>query len=145
MGYSTDFEGELLFTRPLIGPELATVQKLFWMTKDEADHQSLKMSHGDISYVQFEFTKNLDGIKWDGSEKFYQAVEAVNFIIENARVTIPDFGLKGTLKAQGEEVDDRWLLQIGESGWAVSEKIVMKGRKVNCPECGTDFMLEEAE
>jgi hypothetical protein len=52
------------------------------------------------------------------SEKSYYMVEAVNFVIANAKQRIPDFGLKGQLVANTEFEPYDWLLKISEDGWA---------------------------
>ena len=52
------------------------------------------------------------------SEKSYNMVEAVNFIIANARTKIPDFGLKGQLEAFTEFEPHHWYLSVGQDGWA---------------------------
>lgn len=143
MGYTTKFSGELKFTREPTVTELAFVKSLFWIEDKEITGLGLKFSRGRPHYVQFEFTDNFDGIKWDGSEKFYKPVEAVNFIIENLRERFSDLGLKGTMAAQGEECDDRWLLVIGEDGWATEVRQPLTGQKVTCPECRTTFILDD--
>jgi hypothetical protein len=52
------------------------------------------------------------------AEKSDEMVEAVNFIIANARRKIPDFGLKGSLFADTEFEPYHWLLKINSDGWA---------------------------
>jgi len=53
----------------------------------------------------------------------------------------PEFGLEGKLVAQGEDFDDRWVLSI-ENGKAIKKKIEIKGKRVTCPHCGEEFILE---
>jgi hypothetical protein len=55
------------------------------------------------------------------SEKSYNMVEGVNFIVANARLKIPGFGLQGSLFADTEFEPYRWLLKIGADGWAHQE------------------------
>ena len=52
------------------------------------------------------------------SEKSYQMVQAVNFIIANGRERIADFGLKGSLFADTEFEPYHWLLKIDTDGCA---------------------------
>ena len=138
MGYSTEFEGELKFTRELTSTELAAVKKMLWA--DCSDYPEWKHFKGH--YIQFEFTDDFSGIKWDGSEKFYEAVGAVNTLIAEVRKTVPDFGLTGTLYAEGEEADDRWALSIID-GQAVRVDTPPIGTKIICPHCECEFYLEQ--
>ncbi len=124
MGYTTQFDGSLKFNREMTEPELAFIKSMFWL---EGDYSAPWIHpHGKPHYIQLELTKDNDGIQWDGSEKFYDAVEAVNFIIDNAKRQITDFALSGQLLAQGEEVGDIWRLKIDGDGFAkrVNVKVI---------------------
>jgi hypothetical protein len=57
------------------------------------------------------------------SEKSYNLVGGVNFIIVNARTRIPNFGLKGQLRADTEFAPYRWWLRIGPDGMALQVPI----------------------
>ena len=144
MGYSTDFAGELTFTREPTATELAFVTSLFWTNDADIHNRGLRNSKGKLSYIQFELTDNFGGIKWDGSEKFYNAIEAVNFLIENMRFACNGLGLTGSLLAQGEEFEDRWYLVIGDDGWAKRVDHPMVGQTITCPHCGENFAVEAA-
>jgi len=141
MGYTTEFEGELLFTRPITVPELAYIKELFWIDDSDIKSRGLLTGMGKPHYVQFEFNADFTGIKWDGSEKFYNAVEAVNFIIQNIKKEF-GLGLTGQLLADGEESGDVWILAIGEDGWAKRLEIPKVGESVTCPHCEETFNLE---
>ena len=56
------------------------------------------------------------------SEKTYDMVAGVNFIIVNTRTKIPDFGLKGMLAADTEFEPYLWFVKIGKDGMAYGEK-----------------------
>lgn len=143
MGYTTEFEGALKFTRQLTVPELAMLQT--FMGEDPDDHPEWIKNPGDkYSYIQYEITKDFTGIKWDGGEKFYYAVEALNLIIVNMQREFPDFGLTGELHAQGEEVRDRWILAI-EDGKAVKKELKIEGAIYECPHCGEEVITSEAK
>jgi predicted RNA-binding Zn-ribbon protein involved in translation (DUF1610 family) len=43
--------------------------------------------------------------------------------------------------AQGEDIEDRWWLQI-VNGKAMEAPIEIKGKKLTCPHCGEEFILE---
>jgi hypothetical protein len=97
--------------------------------------------HGKPHYVQFQVTKDKSGIEWDGNEKFYEAVKATNFVIDNVRREIPDFSLSGQLEAQGEEIGDHWFLAIGDDGFAHRVEAPKSGDNVHCPHCNHEFQL----
>lgn len=142
MGYSTDFTGALKFTRPMTPTELAYVETLMGFDLPE-DFNGYIFPHGKPHYVQLEVSKDKTGIKWDGNEKFYDAVEAVNFVIDNARRQIADFGLSGQMEAQGEEIGDHWFLVIGEDGFAKRVEAPKVGDVVTCPHCDNEFLLKK--
>ncbi len=130
MGYTTQFKGELKFKTDLTVPQLKELSK--WMGEDCPG----------ASYIKFEITKEMDGIKWDGSEKFYQAVEAVNWLTDHMREQWPDFAFTGELLAQGEEFEDRWRLSVDESGWASKVKMAIDETLVKCPHCRKQFYID---
>lgn len=137
MGYTTKFTGELRFGLELKASELAYIKELFEVD-DVEKGDWIKPEGEQPHYIQFELTPDFGGIQWDGSEKFYNAVGAVNFIIVNARRKIPDFCLTGHLLAAGEDVDDKWSLVI-ENGLAKEVRTPPKGHKITCPHCDEDF------
>ena len=131
MGYSTEIKGELKFTHEVSVPQVKRLNEFFG--EDGRGHLDWDYSKGEIAYIQWQLTKDLDGIKWDGNEKFYEIVNSVNFIIHNMRKEWLEFGLQGELLCQGEEIEDRWYLKIGEDGFAYRQDCKVKTTK--CPEC----------
>jgi len=97
-----------------------------------------------LYYMDLELTDDMDGIKWNGAEKTSPMEHLVNVLIEVAKRDIPDFGLTGEMNAQGEEMDDRWLLRMVDK---VATKIEMKpvGTAVECPHCEGKVYPDEAE
>jgi hypothetical protein len=87
---------------------------------------------------------NFSGLQWDGAEKTYDLIEKVNLIIHEMQKDFPDFGLQGELLAQGESINDRWILNI-ENNVAVERRLAVTGNKVTCPHCGKEFILEESK
>ncbi len=138
MGYQTEFEGTLTFKAPLIAE-----QELFLRTicsgdcENTDDHPEWKKPPGYTGYIQLEITSDKSGIKWDGNEKFYDAIHAVN--------TFPDFGLEGKLLAQGEILKDRWELVIAHDGYAAKQKIKIEGDCYQCPSCGEEVYAIKAK
>jgi hypothetical protein len=140
MGYSTNFSGELRFTSELSASQLAKLSKM--LGADLREHPEWNVDSGKAGYVDLELTEDFAGLRWNGAEKTYFLVESVNTIIRQMRKAMPAFGLTGQLLAQGESIEDRWFLIIGDNGFAQKAEIAIKGQKVRCPHCDRDFMLE---
>lgn len=138
MGYSTRFDGELKFTSDLTAKALAKLNAM--MGEDCRDHKDWN-AH-DLYYIDLELTKDFSALKWNGAEKTYDLDKLVNVVIREMRKEFPDFGLTGSLLAQGEEAEDRWALVIGEDGFASKQKIAITGTRVRCPNCEHKFILE---
>jgi hypothetical protein len=149
MGYSTEFRGEL----KIKNATLPMVKKLkTFLGQDIREHKEWinrtvpcewsNNKQRELTYIDFELTEEMDGIRWDGAEKFYDAVEKVNFITANMKKDFPDFEFEGELLAQGEEFDDRWKL-VMKNGIAYQQQIAIKGKVITCPHCEEKFELEE--
>ena len=148
MGYSTDFSGVLTFKNMLNAAQIARLNKVlgedvrafkyevahFW---DEAKF--------DGYHIDLEFTHDFDGIKWNGTEKTYHMVGAVNGIVKYMKHLFPDFELEGTLDAQGEDVKDKWKLKIVHGVAAKYNEDVDFTEYVQCPDCGHEFKPGENE
>lgn len=139
MGYTTNFDGELKIGGD---PSLSMIKELKkFLGEDMRDHPEWG-DRGECYYIQYELTDEMDGIRWDGSEKFYGAVDAVNIITRNMRETFPDFAFTGELSAQGEDLSDRWRL-VMKNGVAERVDHPRTGKIVQCPDCGHEFELNE--
>lgn len=140
MGYTTTFKGTLKFKSELSAKQLAKVKSFFG--EDCREHPEWDC---EGSYIDLRFTDDFSGIEWDdATEKNYGMVEHVNLIIREMKKDFPDFELEGKLLAQGEEIEDRWVLSI-ENGIAIDKKIELKGTKVTCPHCDEQFIIETDE
>jgi hypothetical protein len=148
MGYTTNFQGALKFKKELTVPELAYMQK--FLGEDLRDSPELMkltpQKDGEITNCQYcidlEVTKNYDGLQWDGAEKSYNMETQVNFLIALMKKKYPGFGLTGYMNAQGEDIEDRWRLEM-QDGKAVKVETPPKGRKVECPHCGGYFYIDD--
>jgi hypothetical protein len=137
MGYTTTFKGELKFTSELAGKALAKVKSFFG--EDCRDHKEWNC---DGSYIDLRLNDDFTGIEWDDeTEKNNGMIEHINLIIDETKKEFPDFGLTGTMVAQGEDAEDRWSINIID-GKAVRTDIVITGQKAKCPHCGETFFLE---
>lgn len=142
MGYCTDFQGALKFSRKMVGKELFIIKQ--YLGEDLRDHPEwgdFKDSYGyGMTHMDFDLSSDFNGIEWNGSEKTYYLTEKVNILIKLVQKDIPDFSLEGQLIAQGEEWDDRWILKMKDNV-AFKEDVVIVGDKVTCPECDCEFVV----
>lgn len=138
MGYTTEFEGVLRFTKPLTIEELVYLES--FLDEHPDNHPEWLKPDSRYGYIQYQVNKDKTGIEWDQEEKFYYSVEAVNLIIANMRNKFPEFGLEGFLRAQGEDISDCWLLKI-VNGVAVKEELPQPGDSIVCPNCNHEFPL----
>lgn len=62
-------------------------------------------------WCQWVPTEDRMGIEWDGGEKFYHYTEWIKYLIE--KILSPrGYTLKGIVKWQGEDMDDRGQIEI---------------------------------
>ena len=106
MGYNTDFSGELFFTEDMTVTGLRRLNELLDLDPDD------RLPGKPPEYVALKVTKSLTGLQWTGAEKTYGMDEVVKWLIARMRETHPNFGLKGTLLAEGEERGDVWHLVV---------------------------------
>ena len=77
-------------------------------------------------WCQWRPTDDGTAIEWDGGEKFYNSVEWMEYLIEHflkpGAVAANELSflqanhvLNGTIKAQGEDMDDRWKLVVTDN------------------------------
>lgn len=142
MGYNTDFTGQLQFTHDLTIKQLVALEAI--CGEDCRDHPEWKDTQ-HCYYVDLQVTKDKDGLEWnEEAEKTYSMPKLVNVVLREMRKQWPEFGLKGHLLAQGDEVNDRWMLVIGEDGWAHKQPIMLEGDSITCPHCGKNFVRSHA-
>jgi hypothetical protein len=152
MGYSTDFMGLLKFKHEPTVAELAKLET--FMGEDIRSHpdwvEDVKKLYPReyLTYINLEITNDGKeapvGICWDGSEKSYDMVAKINFILYEMRKDFPDFDLVGTLEAQGEDASDRWYV-VMEKGQAVDKNafIAPEDEEIECPHCHKFFTLKQ--
>jgi len=138
MGYSTEFKGILKFTNELTASQLAEVKK--FLGEDCRNHPEWAKAR-NLYYVDLELTNDFSGLCWSGAEKTSDMVEIVNMIIHNMKYLYPEFGLCGSLKAQGEDFEDTWEL-VFENNIAVAKKLIRTGNIIKCPYCEQKFEYE---
>lgn len=142
MGYSTEFKGTLKFDGELVTSQLRYLKSI--LGEDVREHKEwwglLEGRAEDLTYIDLELTPEWDGLRWSGAEKTYDLTEKTNLVIELMQQKWPNFVLTGQLEAQGEELDDRWIIAMVD-GRAVHQDVAIVGKIVRCPDCGHKFEL----
>lgn len=138
MGYTTTFNGELKFKKELTASQLAELKKYLGEDRREIGfEEDSEVYETDDEYwynIDLELTNDFSGLKWNGAEKTYGLEHIVNFVTKQMRKKYPDFELVGELNAQGEDTEDRWILQM-ENGKAIRKELKIKLKKCKCPNC----------
>lgn len=86
-------------------------------------------------WFQWELNDSLDGLKWDGDEKFCDADECMEYIIKHTVKKYPNLKFNGIIQAQGEDFDDRWQL-IVKNNKVTRKDVKIAGDVIKCPDCG---------
>lgn len=118
MGYSTTFEGSLKFTADLPIKALTKLTKI--LGEDCREHP--EWGPTSVTHIDLKLCEDFTGIEWNGSEKTYNLPEAIRLVIVLMQKDYPNFGLVGSLEAQGEDADDQWSLICYENAIAIKEK-----------------------
>lgn len=138
MGYSTSFKGELRFTSEPTVSQLVTLKAMC----GENCREHPEWNTTNLGYIDLELTDDFSGLRWNEADKTYDLELIVNVVLGEMRKKWPDFGLTGTLTAQGEDLEDRWELTIGEDGLAHKLPLPPTGKIVKCPSRAKRFEIE---
>ena len=145
MGYTTQFDGELRFIKPLTDEQRIALENIF--DEDVRDHEDdwgVDTRETYMSYVDLEFNDDNTGMRWNGAEKTYEMDSLINLVLRLMREKWPDFGVEGKMLAQGESVGDIWTITVDQkTGNVVRTDLELTGKKVECPHCGEEFIVEE--
>lgn len=145
MGYNTDFTGELYFTNKLSVNELDILNQ-FLYSVDVREHAEWDNPAG-VTWIElqmvFDCVGKESGIKWNGAEKTYAMDKAIELILREMRKEFPEFGLKGTLIGQGEDIDDRFSIFVDGAEITVLPLGVDADLRVTCPHCGHSFPFND--
>ncbi len=138
MGYTTEFQGEIK-----IKPELTASQIAFFesMHGDMREWNPEEAKRLDFTWFDWTLNKSRDALEWDGTEKFYDACEKMQYVIDRALEKYPHLQFEGIIQAQGEEFDDRWQL-IVKKNKATKKEIKIVGDVHECPSCGHKWQDE---
>lgn len=147
MGYSTYFDGTLLFTETLTAPQIVQLQKM--CGEDCRQHPEWRYPEEDTSqltWIDLQLNDDYTGLIWnEDAENTQDLPKKINLILDVMRRTWPTFGLRGKLRAQGEEPEDRWNIIINNEGYAEEVEIMLfefeSGDELTCPHCHHQFVL----
>lgn len=143
MGYTTDFSGQVKVDPPLNQAEIEYLKKFSYTRRmkrgngpyfvddtgshgaDVTDYNSPPAGQPGL-WCQWRPTDDGSAIEWDEGEKFYSAVEWMEYLIEHflkpGAIAAAELSflqanhvLNGTIKAQGEDMDDRWKLVVANN------------------------------
>lgn len=103
MGYTTKFKGALTLSRAL------TLGEAKQLLEFNEDPDTIEGTHPD-SYMQWVPTETLDGIVWDGNEKFYNYTEWMQWLVQWLQARGID--AKGELLWSGEDAGDAGVLTV---------------------------------
>lgn len=105
MGYTTEFTGVINLSRKLTMAEAKELLEI----ADDVTHA--KSETGIDAYFQWVPTETLDGIVWDGNEKFYSYVECLGWLCEDW-LKNRDIEANGMFYWQGEETGDTGTISV---------------------------------
>lgn len=146
MGYTTEFYGEISIEPPLNQQEIEFLEKFNNTRRMKRkkgpyyvdgtgyagqDHEPDIIDYNEPPEEQpnlwCQWTPNKDGsaIEWDEGEKFYDAAEWMQYLIDHfvgssplAKQELPFLQphvLNGEIEAKGDDRDDHWLLIVGNN------------------------------
>jgi len=134
MGYNTDFDGTLYFTKSLFDDEIRHLNSI--LGEDIRDHPEWGIGKQDFCWIALQFNSEFTGLVWDGSEKTYAMENQIKVIIELMQRVMPDFGLEGTLLAQGADISDRFTIHVKDNKITLRpDSLFYDGKEIICPHC----------
>ena len=108
MGYSTNYDGVINFNHTITVPEIAKLETI--LGEDVRDHPD--WGEQDFYFVDLCLTDDMIGLVWSNDEKTHSMKEQIEMIINIMTKEFPLFSLSGSMKAQGEEINDRYLIEV---------------------------------
>lgn len=96
------------------------------------DHEDWENNFGG-TYINYKLTDDLSWLEWDESDKSYDMVEKLNFVINEIRKVNSEFSLKWKLIAKWEDPKDRWELVMVD--WLAKRVELAVNNLYKCPCC----------
>lgn len=118
MGYTTNFDGQFEFNRQLNKKEKEAMELLY-----ETRHEDGYKSKPSI-WLQWvvESYQDTDYLVWDGSEKFYNYIEWLEYLIQYF-FKPNKLSISGMVRWRGEEFDDMGTIIIEDNEIEIREFI----------------------
>lgn len=144
MGYSTDFNGVISFSRALTVREYKELIKLAnYDSKDDGTYKLYTNTPETIpdSYLQWEPTDDGTGLQWNYGEKFYDYIHWLRWLIKHY-FKPHDIVLNGQIQWQGEEIGDCGIIKVINNK-VTTKKLIIEGQ-IQCPNCQERFVPDES-
>jgi hypothetical protein len=124
MGYNTTFNGVLKFSRLLTSEEEDYLEETIeWGWVDITDCDFPKTPGTNSIRMELMGTGDGMGLEWNGSEKTYDMVDMINYVIWRMRSKFPDLDFSGNILAQGEWIKDRYEIVVSPGKYAKVKKL----------------------
>lgn len=107
MGYSTAFTGVINLSRQLTIPE---AKELLDIWEDGLNSEKIT---GVKAHFQWVPTETLDGIVWDGNEKFYEYIPQLEWLCRWLKTRL--IAANGTLHWTGESSGDSGIITVADN------------------------------
>ena len=121
MGYNTKFEGVLKFNQEIPNTVISKINRM--LGQNCREHPEWADSSG-LKVIDLKFTDDFSGLTYSGHENSGLNERMVNVVILEIRKHLPSFSFTGSMRAQGEEPDDRWVIIINlKTGLAEKSEI----------------------
>jgi hypothetical protein len=123
IGYTTEFEGRIDLDRELTETEIEVIKAF----SEERHGGDMNVDPGMPGFwCDWVPTKDGCGIEWNGGEKFYNAAEWMQLIIDRF---IEPWGMiaNGVINAMGESNGDIWRLHVEDNQVRVSQAVISWG------------------
>ncbi|HUW00752.1 MAG TPA: hypothetical protein VMW08_00230 [Acidimicrobiales bacterium] len=128
MGYTTTFEGEIKIEPPLTDRQAERLNAAAEAARDDGVQPTRYATNCDWRVYD-----HGSAIRWDESEKFYDAAAWMVWMISQ----LPDTRTaNGAIAAEGEEPGDQWRLRV------VDGKVFVDEGKVAYAESGTPLTID---
>lgn len=125
MGYTTDFTGCIKLSKPI--PLKLAKKWLEWAD----DRDVWEKQSGINDYLQWVPTETLDGIVWDGNEKFYSYEESLKFLVDFLKHQ--DIECDGVLYYSGEDSTDHGKIVVKNGGVTLIPDLIATDSKYQRP------------
>lgn len=137
MGYTTHFKKKIKIEPELTASQIKFIKSIYG---DMRDFNPSKAEQMGFTWFRWELNEDMNALQWDGGEKFYDAPEKMQYIINECLLKWDNLKFNGTIRAQGEETEDIWDLKVVDNVVTVVE-YERQGETIECPDCEHEFRL----